>query len=167
MCSLIIDPKNQSPPTTSIALQTRKCTDIPNSQTTNIIEADIEAQMLKFREKHLGIIVRPNTITGIYNCHGMTFASRRTGIDMVHGHIIEEDNYVQLDNSAILPGDIVAYVSENGDIEHTGMVLSISENKNIMDTFILSKWGDGSEVIHALYNCPYEKSNIKFYRCEK
>ena len=167
MSGIIINPANQSAPQQSIALQTRKSTDIPNSQITNIAEKDIEQQMLKLKQKYLGVTLRPNTISGIYNCHGMTFASRRTGINTIQWNILKEDNYIIIKDSPILPGDIVLYISESGEIEHSGMVLSVSDNKLLSSIFVLSKWGDGSEVIHGLYICPYELSNIQFLRCEK
>ena len=165
--TLIIDPANQSPPTKSIALQTRKCTDITNSQITQIDERDYEVQMEKLKAKHIGISIRPKTISGIYNCHGMTFASRRTGIETLTWGILKEDNYENVKNSDILAGDTVLYLSNSGEIEHSGMVLSMDGDKNLASIFVLSKWGSGSEVIHSLYNCPYEKSSILFYRCEK
>jgi hypothetical protein len=167
MSGIIINPANQSAPQQSIALQTRKSTDIPNSQITNIAEKDIEQQMLKLKQKYWSITLRPNTISGIYNCHGMTFASRRTGINIIHWNILKEDNYIIIKDSPILPGDIVLYISESGEIEHSGMVLSVNDNKQLSSIFVLSKWGDGSEVIHGLYICPYELSNIQFLRCEK
>ncbi|MCW3109625.1 MAG: hypothetical protein JWQ09_4131 [Segetibacter sp.] len=165
--NLIIDPKDQSPEKNSIALQTRKCTNIANSQITNIAEAEIALEMSKFREQFLGITLRPNTISGIYNCHGMTFASRRTGIDIIDWSVIKEDNYERLENNNILAGDLVLYISDSGEIEHSGMVLSNIKDNPLSSLFVLSKWGSGSEVIHSLYNCPYNKSQIRFYRCEK
>ena len=49
----------------------------------------------------------------IYNCHGLTFASRRTGIDETSEilNILGDDKFVKIDISECLPGDIVIYYS--------------------------------------------------------
>jgi hypothetical protein len=154
----------------SIDLCTRKGNKIQNSQLLELInDAHFKKQINDLKSKYLSIQPRPNTISGIYNCHGMTFACRRTGIELSEelNKIIAEDNYLEISNfSDILAGDIVLYYSESGEIEHSGIIIRSPENiKQISSTTVISKWGSGFEVIHQLYNCPYEGRYVKFYRC--
>lgn len=158
-------PTTGSKPT--IRLQTRKGTDINNYQLLGVDVKDYEAQMEKLRRQHPGIILRPDTISGIYNCHGMTFASRRTGINKITMALIAEDSFNRINDSEVLPGDVVLYIDSWGEIEHTGFITSVDlQNRSNFTIMVLSKWGDGSEVIHSLYNCPYAKENIQFFRCK-
>lgn len=153
-----------------IILQTRQGNPIANSQVLELFEdEDYSRQIDRIREKYIGIMPRPNTISCLYNCHGMTFASKRTGIELNEEliKIIKEDNYVEITNlGSILTGDLVLYFSEKGEIEHSGIVIKPPENTSFLGTAtVLSKWGSGFEVIHPLYGCPYELSSVKFYRC--
>ena len=76
--------------------------------------------------------------------------------------IQNDDNYKNIENDKILPGDIILYFSDNGDIEHSGIVISEpSQYLKIPD--VLSKWGKYKEVIHAANVCPYTY-NVKYYR---
>lgn len=151
----------------TIRLQTRKGTDINNYQLHNIDIKEYESQMAKLSQKYLGIILRPDTITGIYNCHGMTFASRRTGINTIDKQLLIEDDFKQISDNEVLPGDIALYINDLGEIEHTGFITSVDlQNRSKFTIMVLSKWGDGSEVIHALFNCPYAKGDIQFVRCK-
>jgi hypothetical protein len=168
MDSEIVEAGSLKPRSEKIILQTRKGNSIINKQ---IIEDTHDEDFIKtirnIKANHIGAVARPNTISKIYNCHGMIFASRRTGIDQLDeiGKILYEDNYKPVDTKNILAGDIVLYFEENGEISHSGLVIIPAPNHSfIAETFILSKWGDSCEVIHGLYNCPYP-FNVKFYRC--
>src|SRR5271170_4067495 len=61
----------------------------------------------------------------IFNCHGLTFASRRTKIiDRANIMLIlEHDEWREIDGQAAEPGDIVIYYDEAGDPNHSGMVV--------------------------------------------
>jgi hypothetical protein len=61
---------------------------------------------------------RPTEPTYIYNCHGLTFASRRTAINdpVAVRKILAEDEYIRVPQGDTLPGDVVIYVSQEGDI---------------------------------------------------
>ncbi len=93
-----------------------------------------------------------------YNCHGLTFASRRTWIYNASEiqKILKEDDYKEVAEKDVLPGDIVLY-TENGDIEHSGIVISLDPLR------ILSKWGPSQEVIHRLRECPYS-GGVTYHR---
>jgi hypothetical protein len=168
---MIYSPSSGTPPANStIGLCTRKGNKIENSQLLSLHQdAHFKEQLRKLRLKFIGVKERPETISGIYNCHGMTFANRRTGIekDQEVVKIISEDDYKELtDLNDVMAGDIVFYYTAKGEIDHSGIVISPPENNLFVGTaVILSKWGIGFEAIHTLYNCPYELNNIKFYRC--
>lgn len=150
----------------SIELQTSLGKDIPNLQLTTESSLLMQKQISQLKSKYIGVIFK-SAPSSLYNCHGMTFANRRTGIYEVENitAILEDDKYFQIDINNILAGDIVLYYSDNGDIEHSGIVVEIN-NTEPVDIKILSKWGDAHETIHSLYLCPYELKYIKFYRTQ-
>lgn len=107
---------------------------------------------------------------GYYNCHGLTFASRRTRIfeptDIMR--IINDDNYKLIQENDVLPGDIVMYY-QKGDPQHSGIVLDVpTKEDHFPRILVLSKWGHGHEVIHAVRDCPYSISCdlIRYYRVQ-
>ncbi len=61
---------------------------------------------------------------GFYNCHGMTFASRRARIWELKeiSKVLAEDNYREVEKASTLPGDIVIYYCK-GDAQHSGVVI--------------------------------------------
>jgi hypothetical protein len=109
--------------------------------------------------------------SGIYNCHGLTFASKRTRVfstDEIR-KILQEDAYIKISIENVFPGDIILYVTNIGDITHSGIILSVERNVLGLFPMVLSKWGNGSEVFHSYNNCPYFASDIltEFYRIDK
>lgn len=101
---------------------------------------------------------------GIYNCHGMVFGARRTGIHSSSVmKIIDEDDYKKVEPpNPIMAGDIVLYFSE-GDVEHTAIVVE-PPRQGIFLPLVVSKWGDFVEYVHYANNCPYDSSNLLYYR---
>jgi hypothetical protein len=103
--------------------------------------------------------------TDMYNCHGLVFASRRTNIDdpVEVQKIIQQDRYIQIEPRNVLPGDIIVYYSDDGDAEHSGIVISKpDEFLHIPD--VVSKWGQLEEYIHPANCCPYHFVNVIYYR---
>jgi len=103
--------------------------------------------------------------TAMYNCHGFTFASQRTNIggsDEVK-RILDEDDYNEIKKDSVLPGDIIIYYSENGDVEHSGVVIQVY-NEDLVYPKIISKWGKYKVAIHHANNSPYTMINAKYYR---
>ena len=147
----------------NIELQTRLGNDIENSQYYEIAPHERHASnSLKADYPNANFITSDSPI---YNCHGLTFASRRTGIDDTSEilNILEDDKFIEIGISECSPGDIVIYFSEFGDAEHSGFVIE-SPNYNNPFPLILSKWGSFSEVLHRLNQCPYHLSNVQYYR---
>ena len=119
--------------------------------------------------------------TGVYNCYGMIFASRRTSIDddendtIIH-RILEEDGYRQLSSQVdVAPGDIVLYrLSGSNEIVHMAMV---TRRDSLVDTdgqsvakvggacYALSKWGPqgGEDEHHIERHCWTEHGISKEY----
>jgi hypothetical protein len=73
--------------------------------------------------------------------------------------ILLDDEYVRINEADAMAGDVIVY-STNGDPEHSGIVVS----RNAKGTWILSKWGPYHEVIHLVTDCPYDATEIVFYR---
>jgi hypothetical protein len=109
---------------------------------------------------HPSCVHRPTAPTRKYNCHGLTFASRRTWIckSSEIGKILRDDEYEQVELKDVLPGDVVIYV-QNGDVEHSGVVIASG-----FVPVVLSKWGPAHEVIHRVNDCPYDAMEILYYR---
>lgn len=100
-----------------------------------------------------------------YNCHGFTFASRRTWIEEVAEvhKILDQDGYREIPLDEALPGDVIVYFAENGDAEHSGIVVAAPEGI-LKIPVICSKWGGYGEVIHDANYGPYNTGIWKFYR---
>jgi len=103
---------------------------------------------------------RPTRPSRKYNCHGLTFSSRRTWIwkPTEIAKILKDDEYEQIDLKDVLPGDVVVY-STSGDAEHSGIVIEAG-----FVPMILSKWGPAHEVVHRVNDCPYDSMFITYYR---
>lgn len=154
------------PSETKIIVQTRVGSDIPNSQSHEYSSFE-ESQFSKLESKHPNAVYRtsPNPI---YNCHGLTFASKRTGIHVttVLQFVLDDDGYTEVPRDQVLPGDIILYVGELGDIEHSGIVVS-EPDKDLMIPRVVSKWGKYKEVVHWANDCEYSFANPKYYRVTK
>jgi hypothetical protein len=105
--------------------------------------------------------------SGIYNCHGLTFASRRTCLHTTADlkRIMADDRYEELQQKDVMAGDIVVYFSDSGDANHSGIVTSYDPNHDAAP-LVCSKWGRAGEFLHSLHSCPKAYGpNVKFYRC--
>ena len=78
-----------------------------------------------------------------------------------------EDDYDEIAQDHVLPGDVMLYIAENGDIEHSGIVVEKPDVDNLHTPKIYSKWGGFWEVIHWANVCPYDMSRAKFFRIVK
>jgi len=147
----------------SIVLQTRKGTNISNYQSKEI--SQFNRNLFEKIEHDYPEAFKRTKPTGLYNCHGMTFASRRCFIENSEEIlvILKDDDYIEVEYKKVLPGDIVLYFSKDGDVEHSGIVIEKPEPPLYIPK-IVSKWATHAEFIHYANNCPYEKSNIKYFR---
>jgi hypothetical protein len=113
-----------------------------------------------YRRQYPNGIHRTVSPTRQYNCHGLTFACRRTWIWKSEeiAKILRDDEYVSVELKDIAPGDVVVYAM-NGDAEHSGIVIQAGSVP-----IILSKWGPAHEVIHRVNDCPYDSAQTTYYR---
>jgi len=148
----------------SITTQTREKWDIPNSQSFEVTYRD-RAELEDHKRRYTQNFFRTDAIP-IYNCHGLTFAARRTTIweTTAVKKILSDDRYEQVPLRDVQPGDIILYVSaDDGDIEHSGVVIE-SPSHPLLIPKVWSKWGFGAEVIHSANICPYDFSQARYYR---
>jgi hypothetical protein len=98
--------------------------------------------------------------TGRYNCHGLTFASRRAnvppvGVDVDIEDVLRRDGYRPLDRGeSPQVGDVVAYRLVD-EIEHTGYVSRVEMLGQAPVVFIWSAWGGLGEFEHRVQSSPY------------
>jgi hypothetical protein len=134
----------------SIPLGTRKRTFIKNQIRNEWAPEDLQAGIDNCRQTNPNVEVR--SVTAVYNCVGMVFASRRTWVEPDYiPQILEEDGYQLLpglfEKAEI--GDVVVY-KKSGQIEHVGIIIEKIENPaDASVSFkVLSKWGPWAEYIH-------------------
>ncbi len=125
------------------------------------------------REGHRLPVLHSLVRTGpsaLYNCHGMTFASRRTAIhsEVAVELILQDDGYREIRQSNALPGDVVLYYEQSGrnrSLTHSGVIVGVERIGSIITLRVVSKWGSGGEYVHDLSVHPYPTSTIhRFFR---
>jgi hypothetical protein len=144
-----------------LKLHTRNENQIENEIDRRPVRAGDAAAIIDTKARYPNCRHRPVGPSRQYNCHGLTFASRRTWICKPSeiSKILHDDSYEQIQRPEdVLPGDVVVYTRE-GDPEHSGIVVSISP-----EIWVLSKWGALHEVIHRVTECPYNQAYPEFYR---
>ena len=149
----------------TLAMQTRKGGLIANFMNPAEPLAGIQFQIADLKIKHPTALHRDVGPSAMYNCHGLTFAARRTGINdsAQVQRILLHDGYTLLQlTQEPMPGDIAIY-REDGDITHSGIVMFVRSNS----PWILGKWGDCHEVVHEVRDCPYGVGSITYYRLMK
>jgi hypothetical protein len=109
----------------------------------------------------------------VYNCHGLTFASRRTSVNPAVMPILQDDGFEQVEEKDAQVGDIVVYSNVRGEVVHSGFVVGVDRveivpgTKPTMIPRIWSKWGKGHEWVHPVGECPYlqdEGNFASYYR---
>lgn len=150
-----------------IKLETSKGNAIDNYQIFELSQFE-KNQFSDYSTKNYPTMQIRNSPSPIYNCHGMSFASRRTNIDKSTEirKILADDGYEKIEQKQTLPGDLVLYVTpENSDIAHSGTLTSCEHPENSLSIIkVISKWGKFKEIIHNLNDCPYKNCRIEFYR---
>ena len=135
----------------TIPLSTRRRRDIPNEQRMSAPPLRMQAAKDMILMGHPGRNVR--SLSSVYNCMGMVFASRRTWVwpkDLQM--ILEDDDYRPVyDESELVTGDLVVYTDGAGDISHIAVITEV--RINLIDArreiFVTSKWGDFYKVFIA------------------
>ena len=146
-----------------IRLETSVRTGIDNNQLYEVPPQERIKDTL-VRKRHRYAIPRTE-MSVLYNCHGLTFASHRTRILEAQDvqRILQDDKWQPVPPNDLLPGDIVVYYGEDGDANHSGIVVQL-DPMNV--PIICSKWGFSGEFVHKLNDVPNLYGPItKFYRC--
>ena len=149
----------------SIRLETSKRTGIDNHQGQIAPNLFVLDWTRKMQREHPKAVSRTKD-SGLYNCHGLTFASRRTRIEKNSGitSVLADDRYEEVTIAETIGGDVVVYYSEAGDPNHSGIVVEICVGLNL--PMICSKWGSAGEFVHALSDCPSAYGpKHRFFRC--
>jgi hypothetical protein len=151
----------------SIKLQTANGTDIPNDQFLEIDDGAEISKLTAFHSKYGTSIEQRSQPSGMYNCHGLTFASRRTwiGDDASLPVILSEDRYDEVPPDAVLPGDIILYFGPDGTVVHSGWVVTNARTVALVPQ-IVSKWGSSAEFVHWANQSPY-RGSWKFFRINR
>lgn len=150
----------------SIRLETSARTGIDNHQETELSAFHLNWSRDIGRQHPAA---KPRTAPSAkYNCHGLTFASRRTSIEKSAGirAILSDDTYEEVALKDVLPGDIVIYRSETGDLNHSGVVVECGNH--LVVPIVCSKWGSAGEFVHGLNDRPsLYGPQFVFYRCRR
>ena len=150
----------------SLGLQTSERNDIINQQFTALTQQDIMGGAAI--EKQYPLAKFKENLTPVYNCHGLTFASKRTWIYLPSEveKILKDDKYIEIKSeNDVLPGDVVIYYDNDG-ASHSGMVIQVdlpATLHDLVNIVVLSKWGRLKEVIHNVNYSPYSLSITKKY----
>lgn len=115
---------------------------------------------------------RLRSISGIYNCLGMVFASRRTFIDdmTLLRAIFLHDGYRQVGPPPeAVTGDVVVYRNHaSKEPTHVGIIM-VEPNVSTaaFDVTVLSKWGHYGEYLHPLDCVPDAYGAVSEYWTER
>ena len=148
-----------------LALDTAAATHIRNEQ-GHLIPARVLAEIPGLERTYQSVILKRTPPTAVYNCHGLAFASRRTWIThtAVVQLILKEDRYEEIHRDRVMPGDLILYYDELGEIEHSGIVLTAPADSPLGVPKVYSKWAMYAEVIHPANRCPYAFANARYFR---
>ena len=154
-------------PRIMLDLQTAEKNDIENEQFGAISKYEL-SQISSFEQQYPQAKFKGDP-TAVYNCHGMTFASKRTGIfaDSEIEKILKDDKYIEIKNEReVMPGDIILYYDETG-ISHSGTVIQTHPGDHANDLpsiMVISKWAKHKEVIHNANYSPYSQGTKRYWR---
>jgi len=140
-----------------IPLGTRKGTQIANETRQERSPLALQASTELWKEHRPEARLR--SLTAVYNCIGLVFASRRTWVDTSEVEwILQEDEYRELRNDAdAQSGDIVVYRSlHDGSVTHAGIIVRLEPDveKAVRHIYVLSKWGADGEYLHRVEDVP-------------
>lgn len=161
-------------PNTSIELCTRAGKRIDNVQVWE--HSRFEWNLLAVQLRRFMNADQVSDACPVYNCHGLTFGSRRTQVTDVVYPILEDDGFDVLPSERdARTGDIIVYCNSRGEVIHSGFVvgrkpLSPGGADVPQIPVIWSKWGKGYEMMHAVGECPYleeEGNYTRYYRLKR
>ena len=135
-----------------LPLVTRKMNHIPNEQRSPRAPASMHAAKSFVLNQHSSASVR--SLSSLYNCMGMVFASRRTWVEPDHLRmILNDDGYRQVSSmSDLKAGDVVVYYDDGGEVSHVGLVVNVKPDltNGQWEVTVLSQWGRDGEYFHLV-----------------
>jgi hypothetical protein len=152
-------------PNTKIVLQTRLGSDVDNLQGWEMQHFEweqVKTHLNRFKPPF--VIFLGASASPVYNCHGLTFGSRRTAVKASNeliNRILVEDGFEQVPQAKARQGDVVIYIDDEGEIQHSGIVVEVLQPGV---TRVWSKWGRGLEAVHHFGTMPYDNVVTKYYR---
>jgi len=151
----------------ALSVQTRLANDIENEFNPTPPHFRDRAVCEKHKADFPNAMPRTESPTYGYNCHGLTFAARRTQVwsSTDIQHILREDGYKEVQLRDALPGDVAIYRSrETAEIEHSAVVIQKATTGDFKGPLVISKWGPCQEFIHFYLECPYTPADVTFHR---
>ena len=149
---ILYDPQGNFIVGPTIPLGTKKGREIPNEQAMQRSPVQMEAARDIIVTHHSSANVR--SLSSVYNCMGMAFASRRSGVEPEYLEwILGDDGYRRVsDEGELVPGDLVVYRDDQGDVSHVGVITEIRTNvrEGVREVFVLSQWGRDGEYFHEV-----------------
>ena len=134
-----------------LPLATRSGRQIPNDRRPEIHPDIMGAAREIVLSEHDSARVR--SLSGVYNCMGMVFASRRTWIDTEElGEVLRDDQYRRLsDEDEVIEGDVVVY-RDRDVVTHVGIVARVQPDltQAVTNITVLSQWGRDGEYFHRI-----------------
>ena len=132
----------------SIRLETREGNRIPNEQkpqrdSTSMADAE------EYSKSNGAESTR--SLSSVYNCFGMVFASRRTRVfpDSIE-MILTDDGYTKLSSvESVIQGDLVLYTKDD-EYSHVAVVVTpqFGEGGVGKRPLVMSQWGADGEYLH-------------------
>ena len=136
-----------------LALHTRRRRQIRNIQRLEQPPDRLRAAARQVTGAHASAQLR--SATGVYNCFGLVFASRRTWIERLDDdeteqevmNILSDDLYGKLPQD-VTPetGDVVLYRNPEGELTHAGIVVGVPPYP--LAVRVISQWGIAGEYVH-------------------
>ncbi len=138
----------------SIPLAARSGWQIPNERRAEITPEQRRAAVEMHKDRSTA---RLRSMTAVYNCMGMVFATRRTWIDTQYlERILVEDGYSRLSGvGEAITGDVVVY-RRKSEVSHVGLIIAVEPRiaDGSREILVLSKWGAVGEYIHPVNDVP-------------
>ena len=171
MIRLIVPPRKME-------LSTTHGTEVPNEVGPPFLNKERDRLDRAMNAKYCSLEHSPPAIqwtraNSRYNCYGMVIGNRWTHVEEWVVDSVLTDEYTQIQEEEVVPGDIIVYRNRNGGINHLGVVSRFRSlqgeevprpDLGAIQIIVLSKWGSAGEYEHVVHHCPDGGSNIEFWR---
>jgi hypothetical protein len=172
MAEIVTDSSPQNP-NTQIPLYTRRGNKIDNIQGWELSHfqwSQLKTNLNRFGPPFVKFLSKDGC--PVYNCHGLTFGSRRTSVEATNlmiNRILDDDGFDEVTMKEVQEGDVIIYADEDGEIQHSGIVVEMMEFAGFDASIprVWSKWGHGQETVHHFQSMPYKNVTPKYYRMRR